>query len=228
MNAVMNVDAMNGPTGPYKGLLLDFGSVIQKSFFETRQDIERLLRLPRGALDWESPFRPASDDLWRKVVAGEFSERDYWNQRASAVGKLVGQEWSIQDFCRKHGEISPDQILRPQVLKLISDAKRAGIKFGILSNELELFHGKGWLAGMPFADLVDCVVDASITHILKSDPRAYALALKALDLAANEVVFIDDQPRNVAGGHAIGIRSLHLDITNHEACIAQARFILGI
>jgi putative hydrolase of the HAD superfamily len=203
MNAVMNADAMNGPTGPYKGLLLDFGSVIQKSFFETRQDIERLLRLPRGALDWEGPFRPESDDLWRKVVAGEFSERDYWNQRASAVGKLVGQEWSIQDFCRKHGEISPDRILRPQVLKLISDAKRAGIKFGILSNELELFHGKGWLAGMPFADLVDCVVDASITHILKPDPRAYALALKALDLAANEVVFIDDQPRNVAGGQAI-------------------------
>ena len=63
---------------------------------------------------------------------------------------------------------------------------------------------------MPFADLVDCVVDASITHILKPDPRAYALALKALDLAANEVVFIDAQPRNVAGGQAIGIRSLHL------------------
>jgi putative hydrolase of the HAD superfamily len=81
---------------------------------------------------------------------------------------------------------------------------------------------------MPFADLVDCVVDASITHILKPDPRAYELALKALDLAATEVVFIDDQPRNVAGGHAVGIRSLHLDITNHEACIAQARLILDI
>jgi putative hydrolase of the HAD superfamily len=147
---------------------------------------------------------------------------------ARAVGKLLGQEWSIQDFCRKHGEISPDRIVRPQVLKLISDAKRAGIRFGILTNELELFHGKGWLASMPFSELVDCVVDASITHILKPDPRAYALALKALDLAASEVVFIDDQPRNVAGGQAVGIRSLHLDITNHEACVAQARCIFDI
>jgi hypothetical protein len=30
----------------YKALLLDFGSVIQKSFFETRGALERLLKLP--------------------------------------------------------------------------------------------------------------------------------------------------------------------------------------
>jgi putative hydrolase of the HAD superfamily len=226
--AGMNANVNNGSDRPYRGLLLDFGTVIQKSFFETRADLEKLLRLPAGTLVWAGPFDPASDRLWQQVVTGEFPERDYWGKRARDVGRLIGEEWTIQDFCKKHGELPPGQLLRPEMLKLIADVKRDGLKFGILSNELELFHGEGWLASMPFAEQVDGVVDATHTHILKPDPRAYALALETLDLAAAEVVFIDDQPRNVAGGTAAGIRSLHLDLTDPHACIREARLVLGL
>jgi putative hydrolase of the HAD superfamily len=217
-----------GKDRQYRGLLLDFGTVIQKSFFETRADMEALLRLPPGSLAWAGPFDPPADPLWQQVVKGEFAERAYWDQRARDVGRLVGEDWTIQEFCRKHGELAPDVLLRPEVLELIADVKRAGLKFGILTNELELFHGKDWLQTMPFADLVDGIVDATHTHILKPDPRAYALALDALALDAGEVVFIDDQPRNVAGGVAAGIRSLHLDLTNPMACVAEARRVLGL
>jgi hypothetical protein len=67
-----------------------------------------------------------------------------------------------------------------------------------------------------------------LLHILKPDPRAYALALEGLDLPAHEVVFIDDQPRNVAGGSAVGIRSFHLDITNPLEIIAQVRLAMSL
>lgn len=228
MNEVVKVNSPNVPTRRYKGLLLDFGSVIQKSFFETRTDMERLLKLPRGTIAWAGPFEPAADSLWQEVLSGELSERDYWARRAQEVGRLIGEDWAIQQFCRRHGELSSDIILRPEVLALISDVKRAGLKCGILSNELELFHGKGWLETMPFAGQLDCVVDATHTHILKPDPRAYELALRALGLAADEVVFIDDQWRNVAGGETAGIRSIHLDVTRHRDAIAQARALLGL
>jgi putative hydrolase of the HAD superfamily len=221
-------DGMNTQARQYKGLLLDFGSVIQKSFFETRGAIEELLDLEEGAIDWAGPFDPAADSLWRQVVEGQFGERDYWSRRARDVGKLVGEEWTIQDFCMKHNELAAEKVLRPEVLQLIADAKRAGVKFGILTNELELFHGKDWRDKMPFGDQIDCIVDASNTHILKPDPRAYRLALDALGLSADEVIFIDDQPRNVAGGEAVGMRSLHLDITNYQACIDEAREALGL
>jgi putative hydrolase of the HAD superfamily len=184
--------------------------------------------LPPGALDWTGPFDPASDPLWQQVVAGEFSERAYWDCRARDVGKLVNEWWTIREFCLKHNELPFDITLNPDMVALIYDAKRAGLKFGILSNELELFHGQDWLGTMPFADQIDGVVDASHTHILKPDPRAYELALKALDLAAHEVIFIDDQRRNVAGGEAAGIRSLHFEITNHRRCIADARALMGL
>lgn len=212
----------------YKALLLDFGSVIQKSFFETRRALERLLKIPGGSLKWAGPFDPAGDTLWQQVLSGEISERDYWGRRAQEVGRVVGQNWAIREFCLKHNELTTDVTLRPEVLALISDVKNAGLKFGILTNELELFHGENWLETMPFVDELDAVVDATSTKILKPDPRAYALALKSLDLAADEVVFIDDQRRNVAGGEAVGITSLHLDITRHQACIAQARVLLNL
>jgi putative hydrolase of the HAD superfamily len=224
----MSVGRGNGKGRQYRGLLLDFGTVIQKSFFETRADMEKLLRMPPGSLTWAGPFDPATDPLWQHVAKGEFPERAYWDQRAREVGRLVGEDWTIQDFCRKHGELAPDVLLRPEMLGLIWDVKQAGLKFGILTNELELFHGKDWLLTMPFAHLVDGIVDATYTHILKPDPRAYALALEALDLKASEIVFIDDQPRNVAGGSAAGIRSLHLDLTKPQVCVAQARRELGL
>jgi putative hydrolase of the HAD superfamily len=224
----MNASFENGGGRRYRALLLDFGSVIQKSFFETRAEIEKLLRLPPGTLSWAGPFDPGSDPLWQRVVSGTLTERDYWNQRAREVGRLIGEDWTIQDYCRKHNELPSNVILRPGMLELISDVKRADHKFGILTNELELFHGRDWVLNIPFADKIDVIVDATHTHILKPDPGAYALALEALGLPADKVVFVDDQPHNVAGGSAMGIRSFHLDITNPLESMAQVRLALGL
>ena len=218
----------NGRPSQYKALLLDFGGVIQKSFFETRRKLEALLELPDGALVWCGPFDPAADEPWRQMQAGKFSEREYWSRRARETGELIGAIWSIQDLCRAHNRLPQAIALRSDMLALIADVKKAGLRFGILSNELELFHGSDWLETMPFADQVDAVVDATHTHILKPDPRAYRLALQSLELDARQVLFIDDQQRNVEGGTAAGIRSLLLDITAPEECIGEARALLGL
>jgi putative hydrolase of the HAD superfamily len=224
----MNISPKNDGAPPCQALLLDFGGVIQKSFFETRAEIESLLGIPHGTLTWAGPFDPESDPLWRQVVSGEFPERDYWNQRAREVGSLIGEDWRIQDFCRKHSELSPNIALRPEVLALISDAKQAGLKFGILTNELELFHGKDWALAVPFADKIDVLVDATHTRILKPDPRAYGLALEAFGLRANEIVFADDQPRNVVGASAVGIRSFCFDIIDPCKSVKEVRLALGV
>jgi putative hydrolase of the HAD superfamily len=224
----MTANVENRGARQYRALLLDFGSVIQKSFFERRADMEKLLRLAPGTLGWAGPFDPKSDPLWQQLATGAITKRAYWNQRAREVGGLIGEDWTIQDFCRKHGELPSNIILRPEILALIADAKRAGLKFGILANELELFHGKDWALSMPFAGMIDVIVDATHTHILKPDPAAYALVLEALGLSAGEVIFVDDQPRNVAGGSAVGIRSFQLDITAPLRSVAEVRQAIGL
>jgi putative hydrolase of the HAD superfamily len=224
----MNSGLRRDGAPPCRALLLDFGGVIQKSFFETRTEIENLLHIPRGTLSWAGPFDPESDPLWRQVVSGGYSERDYWGQRAREVGNLIGEDWRIQDFCRKHNDLPANVALRSEILALISDVKRAGLKFGILTNELELFHGKNWTQAVPFADEIDVLIDATHTRILKPDPRAYELARAAFSLTADEIVFVDDQPRNVAGGCAAGFHSIYFDIVHPRQSVQQIRLAVDV
>ena len=44
---------------------------------------------------------------------------------------------------------------------------------------------------------IDSIVDATHTHILKPDSRAYELGCEALGLSPEQVLFVDDQPGNV-------------------------------
>lgn len=212
----------------YRGLLLDFGSVISKSFFETRREFEQLLGLPGGSLDWSGPFDPRGDDIWQSMLAGKISERDYWRIRAEEVGALLSQRWTIQDFCLRQNDLPFEVALRPEADRLVRDARHAGMKLGILTNELELFHGADWIHRIPLMKHFDVIVDATHTGILKPDPRAYYLALDALGLRPEEIVFLDDQVRNVRGGEAVGIRSVHLSILEPALAFDEARSLLGL
>ncbi|MGH9035690.1 MAG: HAD-IA family hydrolase [Acidimicrobiia bacterium] len=60
----------------------------------------------------------------------------------------------------------------------------------------------------------DVCGDASVTGVMKPDPGAYGLALDALGLAPERVLFVDDQPTNVSGAEAVGIPAVHFDPTD--------------
>ena len=116
------------PPQPCRGLLLDFGSVITRSFFETRPALERALRIPLGSLTWTGPFGNPPDLLWERMLVNELSEREYWDRRAREVGELIGEQWTIQEFCRRYNLLPLPDVLRPETRLLVADAKRAGRK----------------------------------------------------------------------------------------------------
>ena len=68
-----------------QALVLDFGGVISRTLFETHALSEQALGLPPGTLNWQGPFDPAGDTLWRRMQADEISERDYWMARTREV-----------------------------------------------------------------------------------------------------------------------------------------------
>ena len=43
---------------------------------------------------------------------------------------------------------------------------------------------------------------------MKPDPRIFQLALQRFGIKAEETVFIDDNPNNVAGANALGIKGI--------------------
>ncbi|MER9917779.1 MULTISPECIES: HAD-IA family hydrolase [unclassified Mesorhizobium] len=208
---------------PAQALVLDFGGVVTRTLFETHALTEQALGLAPGTLQWHGPFDPDSDPLWRSMQADEISERDYWRTRTSEVGRLVGEDWqAMETFVQRARGAEPEKIVRPEAVRAIRTVHAAGFRLAILSNELDLFYGAGFRQRLPLLELFDTIVDATYTGILKPDPRAYALVTEALGLPSGACVFVDDQQRNVDGGRAAGMRTVHFDVARPALSYAEA------
>ncbi|TGQ88937.1 HAD family hydrolase [Mesorhizobium sp. M8A.F.Ca.ET.208.01.1.1] len=206
-----------------QALVLDFGGVVTRTLFETHALTEQALGLKPGTLQWRGPFDPGSDPLWRAMQADEISERDYWRTRTSEVGRLVGEDWqAMETFVQRARGAEPEKVVRPEAISAIRAVHAAGFRLAILSNELDLFYGAGFRRRLPLLDLFDVIVDATYTGILKPDPRAYAFVTEALGLPAAACVFVDDQQRNVDGGRAAGMRTVHFDVSRPVHSYAEA------
>lgn len=190
------------------GLLLDFGSVITYSLFEKHRDTEATLGLPAGSLTWLGPLDPRTDDLWQAMQRDEISERDYWAQRATQLGHACGEEgWDMYALLKRVRHTEPNAAIRPQMLELVRHAARHGIKVGILSNELELFYGNAFLDRLDIMKDITVIIDGSHSKILKPKPEAYRAAVEAMNLPPEQLLFVDDQMRNIVGAHEYGLQT---------------------
>ena len=215
-----------------QALLLDFGSVVSVSVFERHRDTEAALGLAPYSLSWHGALDPDTDPLWQSMQRDEISEREYWAIRAREVGKAVGEPlWDVNTFLRRTRQAEPEAVVRKEIRALIGAARRKGILVGILSNELELFYGADFLRHMNIMNEFDAIVDASVTGILKPEPRAYALAIEALHLPASQILFVDDQHRNIVGAVKAGLQTQYFDLRdvsgNIEALAARLRLTQG-
>ncbi len=211
-----------------QALVLDFGGVISRTLFETHHVTEQALGLASGTLTWRGPFDPASDPLWVDMQENRITERDYWNIRIAEISNRFGEHWEMSDFVRRARGDDPISTMRPEAVKTIEVAAMAGKRLAILSNELDLFYGKGFTSRFPLLSVFEVVVDATYTGILKPDPRAYRLCLDALKLPADQCVFVDDQRRNIDGADRVGMSTVHFDVRAPRDSFARALTLLGL
>jgi len=218
----------SGVTFESQALLLDFGSVIALSIFEFIDQVESDYGIEPGGLGWKGPLDPDADPLWSAMQRDTFTEREYWAHRVAEVNERTGQSKSVKEFFVAAFDRPEESIIRPEMLALINCAKRAGISVGVLTNELELWHGRQWMERLSVLREVEFIVDATHTKILKPDARAYGFALERFCLPAGDVIFIDDQMRNVKGAQEAGLVGIHLDVANPNVAIDQAARLLGL
>ncbi len=209
-------------------LILDFGGVITRTLFETHAMTERALGLSPGSLTWQGPFAPESDDLWIAMQNDEISEREYWAQRTSEVGRLLGEHWTeISQFVKAARGADPESALRPEAVQAVNSAKARGARLAILSNELDLFYGPEFRSKLLFLQKFDVITDATYTKILKPDARAYLECARELDCEPHNCVFVDDQKRNVRGAQDVGMNAVHFDVRQPGKCFQQALAFLS-
>ena len=212
-----------------KALILDFGGVISRTLFETHDLSEAALGLPPGTLTWKGPFDPENDPLWQAMQANEISERDYWMTRTREVGHLLGEDWQeMQTLVQRTRGADVEAVIRPEASVAISQAKSAGCKLAILSNELDLFYGSDFRLRLPLLAEFEVIVDATYTGVLKPDPRAYEECLVKLEVEASRAVFVDDQLRNVEGARRSGLEVVHFDVRDPISSYNKAIQLLGL
>ena len=217
------------PDGP-RAVLLDYGGVVSRSTFELLPQLARRHPEVAGLLRRRGPLGPDHDELWAQTMRREISEREYWARRAAEFGRAFGVGWGVRDMMAwlEDGEITEAERIRPEAAGLVADAQAAGLRAGVLSNDLAAFHDDDWLGRQRVLAQMDVVVDASVTGVLKPDPRCYLDAAARLGVSPERVVFVDDIPWNVTGAEAVGMTAYLLDLAEPGAAFGLARKWLGL
>jgi putative hydrolase of the HAD superfamily len=215
-------------SAPAPALVFDFGGPVLLTPFELTGRTEQRLGLPRGSLPWRGPFDPDSDSEWRDVQRGALGEREYWAKRGAEFGAVVGRPAGTRELIAAMYADTEDTLVRASATALMRDARAAGLPVGILTNDLGAFHSQEWVDGLRVLDLVDAIVDGSHVGVLKPDPQVYYMIAEQLQVEPADVVFLDDQPVNLAGASAVGMTAVYVDVTDPDEAFDRARALLRL
>ena len=81
---------------------------------------------------------------------------------------------------------------------------------------------------MDVLDKFDPFVDLSNTGVLKPDPRGYHRVLDGPGLEADQALFVDDQPVNIAGAEKVGMHAVHFDVLDRPVSISRVLHAAGV
>ena len=157
-----------------RALLFDVGDVLLESSWVVLDELERHTGrriCGRGPLD------PAGDPAWQLCLAGEIEVDEYWNQLAHSGGynDRIALWRALSDELG-HGVFAED------ALELVDDARAAGVKVGILSNDLYRVSTREWVASRPELAGFDALVDCTDFGERKPAPATYLKAAADLGL----------------------------------------------
>ena len=141
---------------------------------------------------------------------------------------LGHDDWSTRELIAWLYHEADVEFVVDEMVELVVDARAAGLPVVALTNDLTDFHGQEWVDAQEWLKHFDAVVDAALTGDLKPAPEAYAHGVAAAGVPAEEIVYLDDLPVNVAGGRAVGLQAIEVQYDDRPAAVAEARRRLGL
>src|SRR4029453_17400016 len=142
-----------------KGVLLDVGGVLLPTPWELLEDLEARNGWPPGTLPWRGPLDPATDPLWEAAQAGELSSGDYFGRRAAEISGLLGRSLSWPEVTRGLFETPAGLAVRPEGPAVVTAARAAGLRTGLLTSKLFAFLSREVVARSDFLSSFDVLLD---------------------------------------------------------------------
>ncbi|NCP87134.1 HAD family phosphatase [bacterium] len=131
---------------------------------------------------------------------GQISEQEHWREVARRLNlpEAEGPRLSQAFF-------AGDRVDR-ELLAFIQSLRPA-LKTGVISNAWDGL--RAYMLREGFLTPFDAVIISAEVGIIKPDPRIYQRALEKLNIDAEEAIFVDDFPENIAAANALGMRGVH-------------------
>jgi putative hydrolase of the HAD superfamily len=212
----------------YQGLMLDIGGVVHNTGVRMVERLARREPAMGPVIEEIGGIATDRDELWQRMLRRQVTERDYWAQRAAELGAAVGETWDTRALMDRFYQLPEHEWLCAPTIELMTDARAAGLRVGALTNDMTAFHGPEWVARQEHLKLFDVIVDASLTGVMKPDPRAFRGGADALGVPAEQIVFLDDMPWNAEGARQAGMTAIRVPWDNPIPAIATARELLRL
>ncbi|HEY3648893.1 MAG TPA: HAD-IA family hydrolase [Streptosporangiaceae bacterium] len=212
----------------YRGLLLDIGGVVHNTGVRMVERLARREPAMQPVIEEIGGIASDRDELWQRMLRRQVTERDYWAQRAAELGAAVGETWDTRALMDRFYQLPEHEWLCAATIELMTDATAAGLRVGALTNDMTAFHGPEWVARQEHLKLFDVIVDASLTGVMKPDPRAFRGGADALGVPAEQIVFLDDMPWNTEGARQAGMTAIRVPWDDPIPAIATARELLRL
>jgi epoxide hydrolase-like predicted phosphatase len=192
-----------------RAVLFDFGGVFTDSPFAAVARNADTIGATREQVDAIvfGGYGDDGDHPWHRVERGEIS------LEAARDGILaLGEEHGlVVDIWQVFLAMSENQGgLRSDLVDHVRHLRAAGLKTGIVTNNVVEFR-EHWRAMLPVEELFDVVVDSSEVGVRKPGAAIFEVALDRLGLPAEDVLFLDDYPGNVAAAGRLGMTALLVD-----------------
>lgn len=191
-------------------LFFDFGGVLADEGF-----LLGLKAIARAqGLDPEDFFEFAREAVFDTgYLTGRCDEAAYWRRLREERG-VRGSDQALRQ------EILSRFTLRPRMLELAERLGKAGRRLAVLSDQTN------WLdelnAATPFFERFELVLNSFHVGLHKRDPACFANAARAMAVAPEQSLFIDDAKSNVELARRCGLSAIHYqDQDSFEAELAR-------
>lgn len=178
-----------------KAVLFDYGGVLAEG---GRKDSALSII---GNFYGRNLSRGEYERLHIAMRCGELTTREFFK----AIRSMYGTDRTMTEDDWNEANASAYILSRP-VYTLAASLRAAGIRTGIISN----IHGfeAQHIRELGGYDEFDPVVLSCDVHAVKPDPAIYEEALAQLNVAATEVLFVDDQDKCLPQAQALGMLTI--------------------
>lgn len=195
----------------FDALLLDFDGVLRLWDRERPAGLERRYEVPPGTL-----ARAFRRELVIPPCMGQCSHQEWMDRFTREISPL--SERASDLICEWHAHRGA---VDPAMLALVREIRKA-VPVVLVSNATDWLDRD--LAKLGLVREVDGVVNSSVVGVIKPDPAIYHHAAAVAGCPAARCVFVDDEPENVEGAAAVGMRAIRF--VGHSALRHELASIL--